>query len=342
VRGWPSGASASAHATAGGFELEGGRVGVVRIPAFDQRRYRSACVRAWERTRGALAGPCDEDCVNRFVHVEAPNQLLAELAALARALAEVDLLVVDLSGNGGGAGWADPAARVMTPKPLECPRLAFVRHPHWSTRLREALGAVEADLQAEWSPAERAALTEAQARLRLLVAEAEAPCDLSGIWDGAAPACSNLVESPHTACGVFATPPEGDFAGARSRTELFHGNDYAYTPGAYAGRLAVLVDRRTASASEHFAAMLADSGAATLVGERTHGSGCGYTNGGIPAVLAHSGLRIDMPDCQRLRGDGSNELAGVMPEVTLDLSDADGEAALRSRLLTALAGLSRR
>ena len=40
-------------------------------------------------------------------------------------------------------------------------------------------------------------------------------------------------------------------------------------------KVVVTIDRDTASASELFAALLRDNDAATLIGETTHGSGCG-------------------------------------------------------------------
>ncbi len=61
--------------------------------------------------------------------------------------------------------------------------------------------------------------------------------------------------------------------------------------------------------------MLADNGAATVVGSPTSGSGCGYTNGGIPVRLAFSSARVKMPDCVRYRADGTNEVEGVTPSV---------------------------
>ena len=54
-----------------------------------------------------------------------------------------------------------------------------------------------------------------------------------------------------------------------------------------------------------------------VVGERTYGAGCGMTNGGIPLTLPHSGLEVHMPDCARMRRDGSNEVAGITPDVAL-------------------------
>lgn len=81
--------------------------------------------------------------------------------------------------------------------------------------------------------------------------------------------------------------------------------------------------REAGSAREWFAAVLQDNRAATLVGEQTAGAGCGYTEGGIPLTLSHTGIAIAAPDCARYRRDGSNEIDGVRPDVALDWTLAD-------------------
>jgi hypothetical protein len=48
------------------------------------------------------------------------------------------------------------------------------------------------------------------------------------------------------------------------------------------------------------------------------GVGYGFTNGGNPVTLKHSGLIIWMPDCARLRRDGSNEFEGIKPDYLVD------------------------
>jgi hypothetical protein len=55
--------------------------------------------------------------------------------------------------------------------------------------------------------------------------------------------------------------------------------------------------------------------AATIVGEKSYGAGCGYTNGGIDLYLENVRLRVRMSDCVRVRADGENELAGIDPEI---------------------------
>ncbi|MEQ1690043.1 MAG: S41 family peptidase [Gemmatimonas sp.] len=92
---------------------------------------------------------------------------------------------------------------------------------------------------------------------------------------------------------------------------------YHYDEGTWSGPLVLLVDRHTASASEDFMVALKDQGAARVIGERTYGAGCGYTDGGIGFVLAHSELLVTMPDCARIRLNGKNEVSGI--EVDLEV-----------------------
>ena len=61
--------------------------------------------------------------------------------------------------------------------------------------------------------------------------------------------------------------------------------------------------------------MLRDNNAATIIGAPSGGAGCGYTNGGIQTFLKNIGARVKIPDCVRLRVDGSNEVAGITPDV---------------------------
>src|SRR2546430_1310196 len=90
------------------------------------------------------------------------------------------------------------------------------------------------------------------------------------------------------------------------------------------GPLIVLVDGGTGSAAEQFAAVLEDNHAAIIIGAPTAGAGCGHTNGGTPTTLKNSGGILELPDCARLRADGSNEVMGIQPDVLVGLRTTDG------------------
>jgi hypothetical protein len=63
-----------------------------------------------------------------------------------------------------------------------------------------------------------------------------------------------------------------------------------------------------------FAARMHDSGIAKTVGARTLGLGCGSMLETKPLTLPHSQLSIRIPNCVRLRADGTDEVAGIAPD----------------------------
>jgi hypothetical protein len=218
--------------------------------------------------------------------------------------------------------------------------VAFIKGPHWTKAFNDIAGKVEKDIGSGFMP-DIPLLQLARGRALELRDRADAVCALDSLWTKqGSPTCSNLVEdTPYSACGLMGPLPPGSASRATSRDALFHGLGYAYEEGVFGGKVAVLVDGGTASAAEYFAAILADNDAATVLGQLTYGVGCGYTNGGAGVTLSHSGLVIAMPDCQRRRKDGSNEMAGITPDVTVDWKNGDSEAARWVKLTTALTPL---
>jgi len=111
-------------------------------------------------------------------------------------------------------------------------------------------------------------------------------------------------------------------------------------PGiAYAGPLAVLVDRYSSSASEIFAGAIQDYGRGLILGEPTFGKGTVQTlvdlNRYVPADQTDLGrLRLTMAEFFRISG-GSTQLKGVVPDVqfpTAGDGSKHGERALDNAL----------
>jgi hypothetical protein len=290
------------------------RLGILRIHLFMETAHPELCTQAIAALKLSGDAKCEGDCGYR-VSMAAANLLTAALERRIEALhrAGATALVVDITGNGGGSDWVEPAARVLTPVPLRAPRLAFIRHPHWSSQLRQQLADIEGDLQKSPSPE----LEKAAQTVRAAIAEAERPCDRSSLWDSKKPDCSLVPSTPPLhSTGVLAYAKPGAFPESLvSRGTLFYASQYTYREGVNRLPLFVLTDGGTASASELFAAMLRDNDAARLVGTSTLGSGCGHTNGGIHATLKNSGAELKLPDCVRLRTDGTNEVLGIVPDV---------------------------
>ena len=294
---------------------DGRRVGVLRIALFVDTRFPDLCTEAVASLGLAPDAPSEgnQGPVDRAT----ANLLTASVERQVEALKRwgIAMLLVDITANGGGSNWLEPVARMLTDVRLQAPRVGFIRHPHYERifqdRIRELEGAHH-DAPAHLRPLiERGLQT-----YRTAISEAARACDRMGLWEGRSVACSGIsTEPPIYATGLLPYAAPGSLPMRPWNTALFYPSRYVYREGVYPGPLVVLVDAGTASAAEYFAAMLRDNQAALLVGVPTAGAGCGYVNGGVPATLARSGGRVTMPDCVRLRADGSNEVAGLTPDV---------------------------
>jgi hypothetical protein len=131
-------------------------------------------------------------------------------------------------------------------------------------------------------------------------------CDRSPIWKGEKPACSIYGGAPTTEWIESDGPPAWD------------------------GPLAVIVDHDTASAAEEFATWLSDNDRAKIGGVKTYGAGCGYIDGGNAFAFKAAPMHLMIPNCSRVRRDGTNEIEAVTPDVFIDwqkLQPADVPAA---------------
>jgi hypothetical protein len=69
---------------------------------------------------------------------------------------------------------------------------------------------------------------------------------------------------------------------------------------------------------------------------RSEEDGCGFMTSSEPLRLPNLGLAIRMPNCVRLRADGSDEVAGIRPDVPVLARDGESARARAGRLLRAL------
>lgn len=161
----------------------------------------------------------------------------------------------------------------------------------------------------EWSTEVAAMMTDG--KLKRHAPRLAAPkCDRTAIW------------RKQQTCSIY---------GADSEIEEVDGT------GVWTGPLAILTDRRSASATEEFVSWLKDNDRATVAGERTYGAGCGYVDGGTAIRLRAANLHIMVPNCSRYTRDGVNEIEGIAPNVAIDwmtLSPADAAQRLRQLFRT--------
>jgi Peptidase family S41 len=304
----------------------GKNVAVINIPIFMQQGYFGLCSKAWEEVRPNLTAPCDDKCVdgiNRRVEEMLTKKLAEQIGHLNDH--KPDHFIVDIGGNGGGNDWVKTVAGMLSPKPLRPIRSGFIRHPHWVPIMEGNLGPINADLaRKDITEKQRTILFEAKKRLERLVSEAKSACDMSFVWTTNEPRknCTRLNSEPMYSSGLFERLSPEILNGLSSRKILYKDTELAGTPVLKQNPI-LLVDRRTASASEMLASLMQISGSATVIGEKTAGAGCGYVDGGTKYFLPNSKLRLWMPDCVRYRADGANEVEGIKPDVLLWETNAD-------------------
>jgi len=317
----------------------GRRIGFLRIASFEDVWQHDACVAAWNHLRQRQTRPdCDRDCLETFADFAVPQAILQQVAAAVDALKAhgAAALVVDILHNGGGNDWAEDVALMLSPREPTCSAMAVIRHPHWSTRFAEDVREYEAALgRGDLADDERSLITRARDQARRMLAETRATCGLRPLWTEPShrPACSLIARSDDHPCG----------ADERRLSQVLNQqgapalvwDERAPAVGLYSGPLFVLVDSYTASASEQFLGRLKATSRGIVMGQRTLGAGCGYTNGGLDVVLENSGLRVKMPDCVRYLHDGENEVAGISPDIPLATRDFESPDFL-ARVLAAL------
>jgi len=293
-------------------------VGIIKIVIFSEHAFPDLCEQAATEMNLTKDSPCDVECEDR-VERSAANLLTAALSRQIEVLKrdKISVLLVDITGNGGGTNWTEPAARTLSAKLLRSPRQQFIRHEHWTKQLKRRLEIIEADARQSASP-NRELLLQGENILRKAILESQQSCDRNGFWENRKPDCSLVATTPSLypqSVLPFAKP--GSLPEKPSSRFLFYPSRYAYREGVYSGQFVILADQGTWSSAEYFAAILRDNNAATIIGEPTGGAGCGYTNGGIQTSLKNSRAGVKIPDCVRLRADGANEVAGITPDVLI-------------------------
>jgi hypothetical protein len=318
---------------AGILSVSGRRLGVLRIGSFDDKNYLGTCMRAWPEFRKGITGSCGNDCQNRFrtsFHRKLLEELVGRISELSRA--GVDALLVDVTGNGGGHGWYLQAARLLTQRPIPSLREAFVRQEAALPELRDSLSRIASAMRStEISDATRLWLTQGGSRTNALIQETRRPCDRQALFVRREYrlSCTALVSGEYYGDGAFAEIPRENSIPERLRSGLFDSYWGPIPEGSWAGPLLVLVDRETGSAAELFALELQSAGAAFVLGQRTAGSGGGYSFGQPELVLAHSRVRAPMPNSVAFLKDGRNAREGIEPDICVDW-EADDAPAIRT------------
>jgi hypothetical protein len=304
--------------------VEGRLVAVLRVSSFVPSRAQCEQYLRMSPTprSGAAALAQYEDAIGTGVS----RLYLAEVEERLRQLAarRPSALLVDVAGNGGGKQLALTLARMLGGDAVRNPGIAYVREPRRAQDLATRAVALRAAMRRA-PRRERAYLATFVAPLEAASSAAEQPCDLAPLWNGEPAACSNLVQGRFFAGGLVEHELPQAWLDKPWASEISFTAGYGIHARAWSGPVLVLVDAGSASATELFAAMLQDAHAALVIGAPTLGAGCGWTMGQYESskILARSQARLMIPDCTRLRADGSNELDGIQPDLLIGLRRTD-------------------
>ena len=149
--------------------------------------------------------------------------------------------------------------------------------------------------------------------------------------------CARLADVGF-ASGVVASAAEAPIPDPAVARHVYWPVRVAGLAGAWGGPLYVLTNGTTYSAAEMFAAVLQNNRAAKVIGVASGGDGCGFMVDTDPLTLPHLGLRLRMSNCVRLRADGSDEVAGVAPDLPVLPREGESARARAVRLAAAIAG----
>ena len=289
-------------------------IGVVRIGVFSPQGYPMLCEQAVANMEIKIGQPCDAVCEDRILTEAYRLLTLGLMVSLERLRAAgADVLLVDLTRNGGGSEWAEAAARMVSSRSLKSAPLMVMRDEAWVKRWR--------DLSTKLRAQVRSAPSQDRSLLLDLAKRADATAD--GLRPCSEYTCPRLAQSGY-ASGLIDALPAGRLDGKPWAAEVFSAAQFPYHDGVWQGPVIVLVDSETWSAAEQFTALLRDNDAAIVMGTRTGGAGCGHLYGKVPVTLLHSRAMLELPNCARLRKDGSNEVSGIVADVATGVRWNDG------------------
>ena len=317
---------------------DGQAIGVLRIGSFRSNPYPSLCLSTWKsdvwKTDGQLS-------VSELRH-RIDSAWYEAIASLLRGFQEahVAAVLVDVGNNSGGNDSGDIAARLFTGKPMHSAQLLMSQD---ITASKPYFDELADDLKQAASmhpnPAETAQIQNASSSLASERAKLDQACPMNWAWqrqqDWQGSGCKRLVKTGSAGGALDYLAPNA-ISNADLAQELHWPAREAALWGTWTGPTYVLTNGRTFSSAEMFAAVLQNNAAARIVGTRTGGDGCGFMNDPQPLTLPHSGLRFRIPNCVRLRQQGTDEVAGVTPDIPISPMRDESARARAVRLLALL------
>ena len=315
---------------------DGHKIGVIRIQNFRLHSFPATCTLALSELR-AKGAKIDSETLYDAADDKWIKGFSDQIAALKAA--GITTLMIDVGDNSGGDDHGDQFARLLTGKPVRSARLLVTANKAGKDYADEQLASLNAAIATSPPKAALDALTQARDFFIKAGEASKKSCDLSWVWKEQRPwtgkDCKRLIDAGY-AGGYLATLPQGAFGDQNIAYRLSVASSFDEFWGLWTGPLYVLTDGKSYSSAEMFTAVVQDNHIGKTVGTTTGGDGCGFMGEDIRQTLPHSGLRLRIPNCVRLRADGSNEVSGIAPDVPILPTDGEDGRQRSERLIEAV------
>ncbi|HEY4082295.1 MAG TPA: S41 family peptidase [Burkholderiaceae bacterium] len=322
---------------------DGRKIGVIRIQNFRLKSFPATCTIALKELRDKGA-KIDAQTLDDTADDKWTMALSDEIKVLKAA--GISALLIDIGDNSGGDDHGDQYARLLTGRPVRSARLLVTANAGGKAYADEQVASLDEVISKSPPPPKEAldALTQARDFFVKVGEASKTPCDLSWVWKEQRPwanqGCKRLVDAGY-AGGYAATLPQGAFGDQNIAYHLSLASSFDEFWGLWTGPLYVLTDGRTYSSAEMFAAVVQDNRIGKTVGATTGGDGCGFMSADIRQTLPHSGLSLRIPNCVRLRADGSNEVTGIAPDIPVLATEGEDGRQRGERLIEAVSSDNR-
>jgi len=310
------------------------QIGIVRIYSFRAESYFAVCLNAWKRAVWDEHGQLKTSDLRSDIDKEW-YRALAEVLKQFDA-AKVNAVLVDIGNNSGGNDSGDMAARLFSAMPMHSAKLRMSQDTVASKAYFDEEVAALTRAQSYHPDAEgQRLIDEAVKSLSTEQAKLASPCPMEWVWkrreDWQGNGCKRLVDVG-SAGGPLDYLKPGVIDDVQIAKRLHWPAEYVQLWGTWTGPTYVLTNNRTYSAAEMFAAVMQNNHAARIIGAQTGGDGCGFIDGPEPVALPNSRLRFRIPNCVRMRADGTDEVAGIKPDLPVLPEDNESARSQAHRL----------
>lgn len=209
----------------GVFVRDGRKIALLRIDTFGLGPHSWTCTSAWvEWTKRQPDASCDDDCAEEL-RAEIAQRIADGLRAAVSQLADTgaDLLIIDLTGNGGGTEWVSRAVRAISSERIPATRVATI--PSRASSSSFTQNAAACDPIRAWRFASAA---PCDFRVQRAMDSSDARLDATGAWMGR---IAIVIDGGTASAAEQFAANLIDYAGAVSIGARSYGSGCGFTSG---------------------------------------------------------------------------------------------------------------